>query len=525
IPGGASSSNRGTAVHGALTDPERAASRRSMQRGAAHYPITWGITLVVLALLDVGVTHSLLLWGPTAFEDTRDMRRVVFAQTYQAARKIYAPDPVVRTPVALLGNSRIFLSARESFVQPELARLPAARDASVVNLGIFGAGLGDQETLVRHLGRLHPELVVLTMGTSDLLGTAASPLAGEPARLLRVGWASGVEPRDTPVERVDRWIRTLWPLYRFREFARAALEDRLARRPDPGPFPDHFASTRALFDYIHGSKGERVARRRAPSGARRRCARLDAGGGLHRLRSPDARPERLPEAVRRGDRRCPPCVRHGPPSPRSSCAACSMRWRSQRWSSSLPPSSTSSSTRGSERATSERGPHRGDCAPGGSACMAARPTRPLPVRNVRAGRLIMAPGPSRVGTSAAGRRRSRRRGPRALPRRRAAGRPPPPDAGRRASSRARGRGGARPTSHREAPRSRRSPAARPDGDRAGAGTRCPPEGTSGDRSDSTCRGWRRPRSRSLGGRREAPARRPAADRRRASRRPPARRPR
>ena len=183
---------------------------------------------------------------------------MVFAQTYQAARKIYAPDPVVRTPVALLGNSRIFLSARESFVQPELARLPAARDASVVNLGIFGAGLGDQETLVRHLGRLHPELVVLTMGTSDLLGTAASPLAGEPARLLRVGWASGVEPRDTPVERVDRWIRTLWPLYRFREFARAALEDRLARRPDPGPFPEHFASTRALFDYIHGSKGERV---------------------------------------------------------------------------------------------------------------------------------------------------------------------------------------------------------------------------------------------------------------------------
>jgi len=229
-----------------------------MQRGAAHHPITWGVTLVFLALIDVGVTHSLLLWGPTAFEDTHDMRRVVFAQTYQAARKLYAPDPVVRTPVALLGNSRIFLSARESFVQPELARLPAARDARVVNLGIFGAGLGDQETLVRHLGRLHPELVVLTMGTSDLLGTAASPLAGEPARLLRVGWASGVEPRDTPVERVDRWIRTLWPLYRFREFARAALEDRLARRPDPGPFPEHFASTRALFDYIHGSKGERV---------------------------------------------------------------------------------------------------------------------------------------------------------------------------------------------------------------------------------------------------------------------------
>ena len=245
-------------MHGALTDPELAASRRLMQRGAAHHPITWGVTLVFLALIDVGVTHSLLLWGPTAFEDTRDMSRVVFAQTYQAARKLYAPDAAVRTPVALLGNSRIFLSARESFVQPELARLPAARDASVVNLGIFGAGLGDQETLVRHLGRLHPELVVLTMGTSDLLGTAASPLAGEPARLLRVGWASGVEPRDTPVERVDRWIRTLWPLYRFREFARAALEDRLARRPDPGPFPEHFASTRALFDYIHGSKGERV---------------------------------------------------------------------------------------------------------------------------------------------------------------------------------------------------------------------------------------------------------------------------
>jgi hypothetical protein len=232
-------------------------------RGAASpagSPLTWGLALVFLALLDAGVTRTRVLWGATAFEHTREPQRIVFAQTYAAARAIYHPAPAAGRHVALLGNSRIWLTGRASYLEPELARLASGRDLTVDGLAIFGAGVGDMEALSRHLGHLAPALVVVTIGTSDLLGTAASPIAGVASDLLRVGWEDGPLPAASQTERVDRWLRTIWPLYRFREFGRAALLDRIAPADDPGPFPAHFADTRAVFDYMHGVKGADVER-------------------------------------------------------------------------------------------------------------------------------------------------------------------------------------------------------------------------------------------------------------------------
>jgi len=221
-------------------------------------PLTWALALVFLALLDGVVTRTSVLWGPTAFEHTRDIRKVVFAQTYQAARKLYATRSASPARIALLGNSRIWLAARETFLQPELARLAPGPETSVYNLGIFGAGLGDMEVVSRHLGRVRPSLVVLAIGSSDLLATPSSPLEGLPARLLRVGWADGPLPPRHAVDRLDRWARTVWPLYRFHEFARAALEDRLVRPARPEAFPDHVRSTRAIFAYMHGKQAAAV---------------------------------------------------------------------------------------------------------------------------------------------------------------------------------------------------------------------------------------------------------------------------
>src|SRR5206468_12657543 len=96
-------------------------------------------------------------------------RKVVFAQTYQAARKLYATTSASQARIALLGNSRIWLAARETFLQPELARLAPGPDTSVYNLGIFAAGRGDMEVVSRYLGRVHPSLVVLAVGPSGLL--------------------------------------------------------------------------------------------------------------------------------------------------------------------------------------------------------------------------------------------------------------------------------------------------------------------------------------------------------------------
>lgn len=224
----------------------------------AGSPLTWALALVFLALLDAGFTRTRMLWGATAFEHTRDPQRLVFAQTYAAARTIYHPAPAVGRRVALLGNSRIWLTGRASYLEPELARLAPDRALTVDGLAIFGAGIGDMEVLSRHLGRLGPALTVVTIGTSDLLGTASAPIAGVASDLLHIGWGDGPLAPATETERVDRWLRTVWPLYRFREFGRAVLLDRIVSADDSEPFPAHFADTRALFDYMDGPKAGEV---------------------------------------------------------------------------------------------------------------------------------------------------------------------------------------------------------------------------------------------------------------------------
>ncbi len=219
---------------------------------------TWLLAAVFLVLVDGVVTHSSILWRRTSFEDTRDMGRIAFAQTYQAAREIYAHPARSGGPVVLLGNSRIWLAARPGWVEPELTHLAPGLDVEIRNLGIFGAKIGDVEVLSRHLARLAPRLVVVTLGPADLVAERTSPLAGVPADLLAVGWRDGPLPPADGTERVDRWLRTAWPLYRFREFARAAIEDRVAPAASPASFPAHFPSTRALFEYMHGAKAADV---------------------------------------------------------------------------------------------------------------------------------------------------------------------------------------------------------------------------------------------------------------------------
>jgi hypothetical protein len=229
-------------------------------RSPAGFPLTWMLALAFLAMLDVGVTRTSVLWGATALEHTREPQRIAFAQAYAAARAIYHPTPAAGRRVALLGNSRIWLTGRPSYLGPELARVAPGRDIAADDLAIFGAGIGDMEVLSRHLARLSPDLVVATIGTSDLLGTAAAPISGVASDLLRIGWGDGPDPAGSPSERVDRWLRTIWPLYRFREFGRAALLARIMPADDPGPFPAHFADVRAVFDYMHGpDKGAVVA--------------------------------------------------------------------------------------------------------------------------------------------------------------------------------------------------------------------------------------------------------------------------
>ena len=228
---------------------------------------------MLLVAIDAGITRTGLLWSPRSFEDTREIQRSTFAQTYHAARAVYAPGPAPAQDVLVLGNSRVWLAARPSFTEPELNAQLDAEPVRLRNLAIFGAGVGDLEMLARHLVRRPARLVLVTIGTSDLTGSVMAPLAGLPSELLRRGWTPSAVGEESAAERVDRWGRTLWPLYGFREFARAALVDRLAPDREARPLPEHFDSTLDVFQVMYGERAGRVD---AAYGAWRAAGTLDA---------------------------------------------------------------------------------------------------------------------------------------------------------------------------------------------------------------------------------------------------------
>jgi hypothetical protein len=75
---------------------------------------------------------------------------------------------------------------------------------------------------------------------------------------LSIGFRDGAVKTASLRERLDRWLRTVWRLYRFREFAREAILDRVLDRPDPGPAPQDFESRAALFEQIYGDRAPAV---------------------------------------------------------------------------------------------------------------------------------------------------------------------------------------------------------------------------------------------------------------------------
>lgn len=221
-------------------------------------PATWILAVVFLVAIGAAITRTQVLWGPTAFEHSGGVR-LVFPQTYQVMRKIYAPERKAAVRVALLGNSRVVLALREHRLERAIGRLRPDLDVAVSNLGIFGSFMGETEMLARHLDVLDPSLVVLTVGATDLIREPVHPPGEGPMELLRIGWRDGPIPPPGWGARIDRWLRTLWPLYRFREFAREALLDRILQREDPGAPPEEFATRDELFRHLYGDRAPAVA--------------------------------------------------------------------------------------------------------------------------------------------------------------------------------------------------------------------------------------------------------------------------
>lgn len=220
----------------------------------------WAV--VFLLVMDAAITRTDLLWGPTAFENAIG-ERLSFGQMYQVARTIYdRPDDPGATRVALLGNSRIWIGGREGPVRDALLAAQGGRRFRVDNLGLFGTGPVSTNLVWRHARRDLPDALVLTFGPTDLLISTTNSADAVARATLNLGFRDPAGDPQAVAGRPDRWLRTLWRLFRFHEFARAALAERIARQPATEPFPDYFDSRAAIFRRIRPPAAEEMLERR-----------------------------------------------------------------------------------------------------------------------------------------------------------------------------------------------------------------------------------------------------------------------
>ena len=237
--------------------PAAAAGDRPRQ---AYAGLLWTglLTLLMLAGIDAALTRTPLLRRELSIADSLEMDRVGDLQTYRTFRTLEATSPDGTPRVVLLGDSRIWFSARGPAMEQELGRLIRG-NVRVDNLGAFGARIGDIEAISRHLDRLAPDVVVVALGGEELVRDGKGYLATNSAKVFDLGWRDGPLPPEETGGRLDRWLRTSWPLYRLRTLVRLALVDWMFPSPAPPPrFPDTFSSQLDFFAWAFGERAPRV---------------------------------------------------------------------------------------------------------------------------------------------------------------------------------------------------------------------------------------------------------------------------
>jgi len=81
---------------------------------------------------------------------------------------------------------------------------------------VFGTAAPDAEVIARGLGPLRPGTVILGLSPPDL-GTSLERARAMPVtRVLDAGFRDGLVPPADWDARFDRWVRTVWRLYRYR---------------------------------------------------------------------------------------------------------------------------------------------------------------------------------------------------------------------------------------------------------------------------------------------------------------------
>ena len=213
--------------------------------------LAWLLTPLFLFALGAGITRTPLLWAPISYESDPD-GRTGFMSAFDTARKLYAPRDRPGEVALLFGNSRMAF-AGDDVVRDSIRKRAPQRDAGSINLSVFGIGPIGMEIVARHAPQVSPALSVIGLSPSDLF----IPVPGDDhaIRVLEKGWAGGPASSQELADRADRALRGAWPLYRFREFAKMALIDRVMRKGSGRLPPTHFETRLEFFEYMRPGLG------------------------------------------------------------------------------------------------------------------------------------------------------------------------------------------------------------------------------------------------------------------------------
>ena len=137
----------------------------------------------------------------------------------RAVRSLYARPEGPRA-VVLLGNS-LFADAGgpAASLAAALAARGAPAETPVLSLCVLATYPTDDEVLARQLAPVRPGLVLIGLGVTDL-GTSLERARAPIAQLLDTGFADGLVPPADGQQRLERWVRTVWRLYRYRTLLR-----------------------------------------------------------------------------------------------------------------------------------------------------------------------------------------------------------------------------------------------------------------------------------------------------------------
>jgi hypothetical protein len=225
----------------------------------AASPLTWLLGVVFLIAIGALITRTPPLWGKSETWIKAGIERAYVWQSYAVARKLFHPRRSAAVRIEILGNSRVWMPARDVTLERALHERAPQLDVRVDNLAIFGARIGDFEIISRYLADVHPSLVIVTLNGADLVPTTWGELINPSGELLDVGWRDGPLPPPSVAARVDRWARTVWPLYRLRRFVRERIVDALSFTKPDSALPDRFTSLQEYFDFFGGPRrGKRM---------------------------------------------------------------------------------------------------------------------------------------------------------------------------------------------------------------------------------------------------------------------------